>query len=207
MTGIIARYIANSLSVPYLSKRQRADQINENLNKCLTEIRKNKAEKLDEKTINEQIERTNQIIERKRIAKDLNEWPAFAKNRRPFSKSNYWQYLLVDDTRNFVFTNAANYPKEQETIAAINEIFELSEKFNFQIQDFERIVLSQVNFLIQQNIFDKEQYEPIIKENTNRYLTYYSNFMKEFNPRYNSINPDQPSVLEIQVTIVNPEFH
>ena len=89
-----------------------------------------KIKKLNENAFIEQLNRITQIFERKRINRDLSEWPAFAKEEFVFSQSNYYQYLLVDNTRYFNLQNAPIYPKKSARINAINRLFVLFEGFN-----------------------------------------------------------------------------
>jgi hypothetical protein len=209
LVAIIGGLVSILLTYNYTANQQRAIQINENLHRCLFEIIRNKNEKLSENAINEQLDRIIQIVERKRTNRDLLEWPAFSKEECEFSQSNYYQYLLVDNTRYFknLLQNSIEYPKKSERINAINRIFVLFEGFNRGLQDFERGLLNNVNSLILQEISEKEPYDALVKTNNDAIIEYYHNFMVEINHLYQLLDPENPTDIEVHVTFFNQELH
>jgi len=205
--GIIGGVLAILLTIKYTTNLQKAIQINENLNRCLFEIIRDKNEKLNEKSIKEQLERITQIVEKKRVNMDLSEWPAFAKEECVFSQSNYYQYLLVDNIRYFNLQNAPVYPKKSERINTINRLFVLFEGFNRGLQGFERQLLNNVNVLILQGITEKTQYDACVKSNNDAIIEYYHNIMTKINPLYQLLDPENPTDIDVHVTFFNPELH
>jgi len=206
LLAIIGGIASIFFSIKYTTNQQRAIQINETLKRCLFEIIRNKNEKLSESAIKEQLDRIAHIVERKRCSNDLSEWPAFAKEEFEFSKSNYFQYLLVDDTRYFISNVAPQYPKKSEKLRAIKQIFVLCEGFNRGLQDFEKKLLIDVNNLILQGISEKLQYDELVKSNNDALTKYYQNFMTKISPLFELLDPEHPSDIEVHVTIFDPEL-
>ncbi|PKL69598.1 MAG: hypothetical protein CVV30_08580 [Methanomicrobiales archaeon HGW-Methanomicrobiales-1] len=206
--GVLAGLLSSFLIYKYTAKQQIAIQLNENMDRCLFEITNN-FKKLNDQEINEQLKRISEIVERKRKNRDLNEWAAFAKVEAAFSESNYYQYLLVDNIRYFILQVAPVYPKKSTRINEINHLYRLSEDFNSKLQDFERMLLGQINALILQDESRKIDYDNVVKMHKEAFFNYFSNFRQEYYSHYRLLDPEHPREIKVKVSlnIFNPKLY
>jgi hypothetical protein len=193
--GIIGGVISISLMIEYTFKKQRNYQINEKLSRCLNEIEDNYKKKLSEEEIKKQIEGIKVKATKKRIEKDLKSWVGFDKQQMYFSTINYYQYVIVEDTRYFLVTEGFLYPKQKDKIIAIKDIFEKYVGFNLMLQKHEASFLEKFNMLISKNILDAEKYDVTVDNYCKNIDNDYKKYLAEIKKLYDSIDPENRSDL------------
>lgn len=214
--GIISGVIASLMTANYISKKQRADIINDDLRKCLNDLIENR-QRLTEEKITIQFQKIREIANKKRVLAQTNYneaielWAAFEKDEFDFSYTNYYQYLLVDNLDYFLRAHAHHYPKKvalmKPKFRAMKRLLLIFVNFNHQLQLFEITLRNSLNLLIENGDTDEMMFETCVNNNIHEIDQFYRNTMVEILQCYSTINPDSYEDIAVHVSWLSKEFY
>jgi hypothetical protein len=208
ITGILTGVTSTYLTANFVTRYQQAYTINGDLKKCLNEIIDNK-KKLSTEQICRQLQnvRDAATFKREKALTDrnlaINKWAAFEKKELPFSYTNYFQYLLVDNTDYFLRVHAHHYPIKsdelQQKFRDVLELLKISIEFNSELQNFENKLRNNLNRLIEDNDLDKTSFDLITELNIKEVNEFCQITIKKFDEIYSRMDAENISKLEINV--------
>jgi hypothetical protein len=214
--GVLSGVIASLMTANYISKKQRADIINDDLRKCLNDLIENR-QRLTEEKIAVQFQRIREIANKKKVLAQTNPneamrlWAAFEKDEFDFSYTNYHQYFLVDNLDYFLRIRAHHYPKKYDLMKpkfrAMMELLRIFVNFNSQLQSFEIDLRNTLNSLIENGNLDEETFETCVNDNIRDIDQFYRNTLVNILQNYSTINPDSYEDIAVHVSWFSEEVY